>query len=136
MKKQNPHIKIFSQSGGNLANLIELNDKVKMLTEINSVVAGLLSKNDLIDTVILGCTHYALIEKEIAQILPKHIRVVGQGELVATKLKSYLAKHVEFSNKLSDSFSLNFNTTSDSKHVQQLMTYFYGEKISISIVNI
>ncbi len=136
MKKQNPHIKIFSQSGGNLANLIELNNKVEMLTEINSVVEELISKNNLIDTVVLGCTHYALIEEEIAQILPKHIHVVSQGELVAKKLKDYLTKHVEINIKLSNLFSLNFNTTSDSKHVQQLMTYFYGEKISISMVKI
>ncbi|MEI7891088.1 MAG: glutamate racemase [bacterium] len=136
MEKQNPEIKIVSQVGGNLANIIEQNNKNELLAEIKRVTEELLTKDDSIDTVILGCTHYALIANEIIQILPKHIRVISQGKLVAPKLLDYLNRHSEIRNKLSDAFSLNFNTTSNSEHVRQLMTYFYGENISISIVKV
>jgi glutamate racemase len=135
MEKQNPQTKIISQSGGNLANLIEENNDTNSLQiEVKRVVGELLSKDSLIDTVILGCTHYALIAKEITQSLPKHIRTIGQGELVATKLRDYLDRHGEINKKLSNSFSTSFHTTSSSKHVPQLMAYFYGENISVSEV--
>jgi len=136
MEKQNPEIKIISHAGGNLTNLIEQNNKTELLAEIKHVTEELLTKDDLIDTVILGCTHYALIANDITQILPKYIRVIGQSQLVAAKLLDYLNRHSEISNKLSDSFSLNFNTTSNSEHVRQMMVYFYGENISISIVKV
>lgn len=136
MEKQNPKIQIVSQTGGNLANLIEQNDKDKLSAEIKRVTQELLTKDDLIDTVILGCTHYALIVNEITQTLPKHIRVISQGELIAAKLSDYLKRHSEINNKLSNYFSLNFNTTSNNEHVQRLMTHFYSENISISIVKV
>lgn len=134
MEKQNLQIKIISQEGGNLANIIELNDKAELSVEIKRVIKELLVKDDLIDTIVLGCTHYALIKKEISQILPQHIQVINQGKVVAKKLFDYLAKHPEIKRKLNDSSSLIFYTTSNSNHTKQLMTYFYGENIPISTV--
>lgn len=137
MKKQNPRMQIISQTGGNLANLIEQNNsKTALLAEINAITGKLVSRDNLIDAVILGCTHYALIAEEIKQILPKNIIVVGQGEIVAAKLLDYLNKHAEIRNKLSNIFSLNFYTTSDSKQTKQLMSHFYGSDISVSTVKI
>lgn len=136
MEKQNPEIKIISQVGGSLANLIELNNKSELFPEIKRVTEELLAKDDSIDTVILGCTHYALIVNEITQILPKHIRVINQGELVAAKLVNYLNRHSEINNMLSDSSLLSFYTTSNSDDIKQSMIYFYGENISISMVTL
>ncbi|TRZ78409.1 glutamate racemase [bacterium] len=132
MQKYNSQIKIISQAGGNLANLIELNsNKSELLEEIKRVTSELIAKNDLIDTVILGCTHYALIAKEITQVLPKDIHIISQGEIIAVKLIDYLKRHTEIDSKLNNLFSLNVYTTSSSKHIQQLMTYFYGENIRV-----
>lgn len=135
-EKQNAKIAIVSQTGGNLVNLVEQNNKTKLLIEISRITKELLAKDDLIDTIILGCTHYALIINEITQILPKHISIIAQGELIATKLLDYLKRHPEISDKLSNSYSLNFNTTSSNKQVKQLMSYFYGEDISVSIATV
>lgn len=136
MKKQNSEIKITSQTGGNLVSLIELNNETEVLMEIKRVTDGLLGKDNLIDTVILGCTHYALVLNEIVQVLPKHIRVIGQGEIVATKLASYLIKHPEIKNKLNNVPLLNFYTTSNDDRVKELMRYFYGGDILVSVVTL
>jgi len=66
--------------------------------------------------------------------LPKNIHVVGQGELVAVKLFDYLSRRSEINTKLNNTFSLSFCTTSNNDHVKQMMTYFYGENISVSTV--
>ncbi|HCU70971.1 MAG TPA: glutamate racemase [Candidatus Moranbacteria bacterium] len=135
MRKQNPKIQIISQDGGVLAGLIEKDcDEVALLAEIKEVTDKLLFGSKSIDTVILGCTHYALITKEIGKMLPTNIRVVEQGKIVAAKLFEYLNKHDEIRSKLSNSFSLNFYTTGDSMQVEKLATRFYGENISISTV--
>lgn len=137
MEKQNPQVKIILQTGGDLAKLIELNNnKTELLAEINRVVNELLSKDNLIDTIILGCTHYALIVNEIMQALPKYISVVSQGKLVAVKLMNYLNRHSEINNMLSDSSSFSFYTTSSGDHVKQLMMHFYGENVSVKRVRI
>lgn len=136
MEKQKPEIKIIPQAGGSLANLIELHNDNELFTELKRVTDELLTKDDSIETVILGCTHYALIVNKIKHILPKHVRIVEQGKPVATKLVNYLNRHSEINNILSDSSLLNFYTTSDSDDVKQLMAYFYGEDLSVSTITL
>jgi glutamate racemase len=44
-----------------------------------------------IDTILLACTHYPLLQDKIKAHLPAHINVVAQGDIVATSLVDYLA---------------------------------------------
>lgn len=134
MEKQNPQIKIISQAGGDLAKLIEHNDEAGLAGEIKRVAGALLAKDDMIDAIVLGCTHYALVENEISQILPKHIRFIGQGKLIAAKLSDYLGRHLEISSRLCNASSVDFYTTSNNEQVKDLMKYFYGKNIIVSTV--
>ena len=108
MKRYNSKIQITCQSGGDLANLIEQDkDQAMLRVEIKNVTAELINKNKLIDVVVLGCTHYDLIIDQIRLILPKNIKVVGQGNAVATKLLEYINRHDELRRKLKNEFSVN-----------------------------
>lgn len=69
----------------NLASLIE-NDKEE---EILEYLKKVLPVNENIEVVVLGCTHYPLIKKEISQILGNVIFYDG-GKGVAKRLKSIL----------------------------------------------
>ncbi|PIP27231.1 MAG: glutamate racemase [Candidatus Moranbacteria bacterium CG23_combo_of_CG06-09_8_20_14_all_39_10] len=135
MKRYNSKIQITCQSGGDLANLIEQDkDQAMLRVEIKNVTAELINKNKLIDVVVLGCTHYDLIIDQMRLILPKNIKVVGQGNAVATKLLEYINRHDELRRKLKNEFSVNFHTTSDREEVKKLMAQFYGANISVSMV--
>ena len=135
MKRYNSKIQITCQSGGDLANLIEQDkDQAMLRVEIKNVTAELINKNKLIDVVVLGCTHYDLIIDQMRIILPKNIKVVGQGNAVATKLLEYINRHDELRRKLKNEFSVNFHTTSDREEVKKLMAQFYGANISVSMV--
>ena len=58
---------IINVSGRNLANLIELDKK----GEYTSLLHELLdSYKDVADSIVLGCTHYSLIRREIQEVLP------------------------------------------------------------------
>lgn len=136
MAKHNPNISVISQAGGQLAYLIERNDIAQLPSEIMRVTSELLAKDELIDTLILGCTHYGLISDEISRALPDNIAVISQGKLVATKLLDYVLRHSEIRDKLSKKFTLAVYTTSQSQRVHQLMITFYGKEISISTATV
>lgn len=72
-----------------------------------------LAKSDQIDTLLLACTHYPLLQEKIAAYLPKHIKVVPQGDIVAASLKDYLQRHPEMEQKLTRNGTQQFFTTSD-----------------------
>jgi len=91
---------------------------------------ALLKKSAKIDAVILGCTHYALIEKDIRKILPKNIKLISQGKTIARKLKKYLARHTEIKRNLDKKGGRKFFTTGDKKKVDKLAKIFYGRSIS------
>ncbi len=137
MKKRNPTIQVVCQSGGDLAELIERDAKDGSLEEeITRVVERLIAEDDQIDTLVLGCTHYALIADKIADFLAGKVKIVTQGQLVAEKLDDYLERHSEIREKLSRESKVNFYTTSEDEQVKKLMIRFYGEKVSVETVKI
>lgn len=72
-----------------------------------------LAKSDEIDTLLLACTHYPLLQEKIGAYLPKHIKVVPQGDIVAASLKDYLHRHPEMEQQLTRGGTRQFFTTSD-----------------------
>jgi len=82
-----------------------------------------------IDTLVLGCTHYALIESIFRRYIPSGVEIVSQGVIVAQKIADYLVRHPEIDTALDTSGSREFLTTEDSWRVRELFRLFYGEKI-------
>jgi len=66
-----------------------------------------------IDTLLLACTHYPLLQEKIAEFLPAGIKVVPQGDIVAASLVDYLKRHPEMDDILSKGSTQRFFTTSD-----------------------
>ena len=64
-----------------------------------------------IDTLILGCTHYPLLEKTIRRHTPSNVSLVLQGDIVAESLADYLVRHPEMDAKCSRGGSCRFLTT-------------------------
>ncbi len=60
---------------------------------------NILDSNPLIDTLVLGCTHYPLLLNKIYQFLPRSVNVIPQGEIVAKSLADYLKRHPEIENR-------------------------------------
>ncbi len=74
-------------------------------------VENLLAKDPEIDTILLGCTHYPLLLEKISRYVPEHIRIVSQGEYVASSLKDYLERHPEIDSRCTRNSSCRFLTT-------------------------
>lgn len=92
-------------------------------------VDNLLSKDSQIDTIILGCTHYPLLMDKISQFLPKNIRVVSQGDVVAESLKDYIKRHPEIDVKCSKGGTVSYYTTDSPDKFTHQASIFLEERI-------
>ena len=74
-------------------------------------VENLLSKDEEIDTIILGCTHYPLLLDKIRKYVPQGIKIVSQGEYVAASLKNYMERHPEMDARCTKGAACRYYTT-------------------------
>jgi glutamate racemase len=90
-----------------------------------------------IDTILLACTHYPLLYPRIRYMLPNHIQVVSQGEIVAESLVAYLKRHPEMDSRLSQNGKRKFTTTGDPIEFGRAASMFWqntieAEKVSLA----
>ena len=78
---------------------------------IRQHVDALLAKDNDIDTIVLGCTHYPLLYEKIRRYTPAHIQLVRQGDYVAESLADYLRRHPEMDAQLTRGGSTRYLTT-------------------------
>ena len=90
---------------------------------------NLLEQDSLIDTLILGCTHYPFLEPKIRQFLPSHIQIVLQGYYVAESLKDYLHRHLEMDEVCSKNGVCEYFTTESPEKFSEIASVFLHEKI-------
>lgn len=90
----------------------------------------LLQKDPDIDTIILGCTHFPLLMPKILKYTPPGIRIVPQGEYVATSLKDYLQRHTEMGRKLTKGGKTTYYTTENTDKFTDSASFFLHEKIN------
>jgi glutamate racemase len=89
----------------------------------------LMQQNASIDAIILACTHYPLIQDKIQKHLPKNVKLISQGELVAKSLKHYLKRHPELESKCTKGGAQQFFTTDQPVNFDQSATLFYGKEV-------
>jgi glutamate racemase len=59
------------------------------ITELKQILLPLTGK---VDVAVLGCTHFPLIKKEIAEALDNKVMLIDSGEAIARRVKSLLPK--------------------------------------------
>ncbi len=96
---------------------------------IEKYLDELLAKDRLIDTIVLGCTHYPLIKKQIDRYLGDKITTISQGELEAKSLADYLQRHPEYREQLSEGGSCSYLTTENAERFSQSASHFLHSPI-------
>ncbi|MEY4747056.1 MAG: hypothetical protein RLZZ416_105 [Candidatus Parcubacteria bacterium] len=129
MKLRAPKIRVFQQAAPLLVPLVEAGERKTPAAKpiLENYIRPLLKKN--IDTLILGCTHYGHLEKEIKRIVGKKIRLVSEGPVVARKLNLYLERHPEIESRLTRGKRRTFYTTDLSERFKRLGAVFFGTAI-------
>ena len=103
---------------------------------VQKYLNDLLEKDNDIDTIILGCTHYPLLLDKIRQYCPENITLMSQGDYVARSLKDYLARHGEMERRLSRNGTLRLETTEQPAQFSSLATLFLGESAGVEVKRI
>ena len=99
-------------------------------------IEQLMKRDPLIDSVILGCTHYPLLLPKIRQHMPKSVNIIEQGGYVASSLKSYLDRHPEMEECLSKEGSVRFLTTERAEQFREKAAAFMGEELKAERVQL
>jgi glutamate racemase len=102
---------------------------------IKKHIDTLFGKDPLIDTVILGCTHYPIIIEQIRKMIPPNVKLVNQGTIVAESLVEYLIRHPEIDCKLTRLGSRTFFTSDSTEEFDRLSMLFFGEEIRSTQIN-
>lgn len=92
----------------------------------------LMEQDPMIDTVVLGCTHYPLLIPKIQRYLPKNVTVLAQGDIVAESLADYLKRHPEMECRLSrhePQGECEYLTTENPDKFSGLASLFLSEPI-------
>ncbi|HEX8018709.1 glutamate racemase [Mucilaginibacter sp.] len=110
-----PDIKVYQQACPLWVPLIENGEYDKPGADffVQLYLDQIMAQSPNIDTILLACTHYPIIQDKINAHLPEGINVVGQGDIVAKSLVEYLNRHPEIEQKLSRNGENKFYTTTD-----------------------
>ena len=103
---------------------------------IRKYIDQLLTKDPLIDTVILGCTHFPILLPKIRQYIPEHISVISQGEYVAQSLKDYLRRHPEMDAKCTKNGNCSFYTTEAEEKFTESASTFLQPQIRVKHITL
>ena len=91
---------------------------------VRKYIDELMAKDPLIDTFVLGCTHYPLLIDKIRSYAPPGIRILEQGQLVADSLKDYLLRHPEMECRLAKHGNVEFLTSENPDKFDALASLF------------
>lgn len=138
LEKFAPQVRVFQLACPMWVSLIENNYHQSEVGKsiIRQDVEKLMNMNDKIDTIVLACTHYPLIESLIKQIVGPDIKVYSQGNTVAEKLKLYLDRHPEIDNQLSKKGIAKYFTTENPEVFNEKTFQFLGDTINASSVHL
>ncbi len=90
---------------------------------------SLLQRDPLIDSIILGCTHYPMLLGKIRKYIPEDIHIIEQGNYVAQSLKGYLARHPDMEKCITTEGTARFLTTEQADLFGEKASIFMGESL-------
>lgn len=97
-------------------------------------IDNLLAKDDKIDTIILGCTHYPILYDKIRQYTPAHINVITQGEYVGRSLVHYMERHPEMDALCTKQGTCRFLTTESVDIFRGYASIFFDSTIQVQSI--
>ena len=127
-----PEIKVYQEACPLWVPLIENNEHQNGGADyfVKKNLESIFKKGSDIDVILLGCTHYPLLNEKIQEYLPPGVKLISQGEIVAESLVDYLQRHPEIETKCSKNGNRVFYTTDSTEDFDNHATIFFGEAVT------
>lgn len=103
---------------------------------VKKYIYELLNKDNEIDTIVLGCTHYPLLIDKIKKYTPESINIITQGEYVARSLKNYLNRHKEIASRCIKRGKCDFLTTESVEKFKESASIFLHEDVTVKSITL
>jgi glutamate racemase len=126
-----PDVEVYQEACPMWVPLIENNEHNSPGADyfVQKHLNRLLGTHPGIDTVLLACTHYPLLQHKIEACLPASVKLMSQGKIVAESLMHYLHRHPNMEQRLSQGGSRRFCTTDDAADFESHASIFFGTSI-------
>ncbi|TDQ07376.1 glutamate racemase [Pedobacter metabolipauper] len=126
-----PDVKVLQQSCPMWVPLVENNEHTSPGADyfVDRYVKELIAKDDNIDCILLACTHYPLLVPKIREVLPAHINLLGQGDIVSDSLVTYLQNHPEIESQIAKEAKRLFYTSGDPVQFDTHASVFFEETV-------
>lgn len=103
---------------------------------VKDSIDKLMQQDPLIDTIILGCTHYPLLMEKINKYCPENVKIVPQGHYIAKSLQDYLIRHPEMSARLTQNGTCQYFTTESRTKFRECASLFLKEEVTVERVTL
>ncbi len=126
-----PEVKVYQEACPMWVPLIENNEHMMPGADyfVKKHLDHLIQQSPEIDTVLLACTHYPLMMEKIKQYVGNEIKIVSQGEIVASSLVDYLKRHQEIEEHCSKEGAIDFYTTDSTNDFNKQAAIFFGKSV-------
>ncbi len=133
-----PDVRVFQQACPMWVPLVENGefDQAGADYFVEKYTRELLAQSADIDTIILACTHFPLLAPKIRRYLPSRVKLLAQGDIVASSLSDYLRRHTEMEQRLSRGGSVEFFTTESPGKFENTARLFFDGQIDVSHLSI
>lgn len=122
IKKVAPNAKILKLGCPGLEEAVESQKKDEISRLLSEYVSKV--KNFGTDVIVLGCTHYPFLKKDIAEIVGENVNILDSGKAIASRVCIILEKNKMLSpKKLADLFFTTGNPDQFSKVASTLLKY-------------
>jgi len=138
IKKLHPDIMVSGVACPFWVPLVEYNEADSPGADyfVKKYIDQMMRFDPLIDTIILGCTHYPLLMPKILKYLPAGVRVVPQGEYVADSLHRYLLRHPQMEQCCSKNATVHYLTTENPDKFKEQAQIFLHEPVVVENISL
>ncbi len=88
------------------------------------------------DVLVLGCTHYPILYKDIEAVMGRNCLVLNPGGVVAASFKDYVKRHPEIAGRLSQKGECRLLTTDETDKFEKLGARFLGKRFKAERVSL
>ncbi|PIZ72835.1 glutamate racemase [Candidatus Peregrinibacteria bacterium CG_4_10_14_0_2_um_filter_43_11] len=128
-KRAGKTIRVYSQACPLLVPLVEEGMIKHVVTRMMLRKYLRPLKHAHVDTLILGCTHYPLLQKEIERVMGKQVQVISSATAAANAIDDYFERHPDIKNGITTGGTRTYYTTDCPERFSDLGSRFLGEKI-------
>ena len=138
IQKLHPDVKVSGVACPFWVPLVEYNEADSPGADyfVKKRIDQIMAKDPEIDAIILGCTHYPLLMPKIMKYLPEGVKIISQGEYVASSLKAYLERHIEIERKCGKNSSVHYLTTENPEKFKESAQIFLNEEIKVENITL